>query len=283
MRSGWSAASPRTPCAPTEPTWRASRPGSPSVRWICSVRAAPTFSSSSPITPARRPAPWREGSRACAAFTSTRSAKASSAVTPVRRSSRHGSGARCRARSRRRRSNHCWASPTYRRRSDNATEQCWSCSTRPACGSRSSSASPRCKSACARGWCASWAKAPKSAWCRSARRPRPGSWRTCRDGRPAILNGRSSDALFPSRRAKPISRQMFWHAIRGYALRAGIARHISPHTLRHAFATHLLNHGADLRVVQMLLGHSDLSTTQIYTHVARERLKQLHARHHPRG
>ena len=103
------------------------------------------------------------------------------------------------------------------------------------------------------------------------------------DGRPAILNGRSSDALFPSRRAKPISRQMFWHAIRGYALRAGIARHISPHTLRHAFATHLLNHGADLRVVQMLLGHSDLSTTQIYTHVARERLKQLHARHHPRG
>ena len=102
-------------------------------------------------------------------------------------------------------------------------------------------------------------------------------------GRPEILGGRASDALFPSRRAKGMSRQAFWQAIKRYALRAGIDREISPHTLRHAFATHLLNHGADLRVLQMLLGHSDLSTTQIYTHVARERLKQIHAEHHPRG
>lgn len=102
-------------------------------------------------------------------------------------------------------------------------------------------------------------------------------------GRPEILAGRVSEALFPSRRAKAMSRQAFWQAIKRYALRAGIDRDISPHTLRHAFATHLLNHGADLRVLQMLLGHSDLSTTQIYTHVARERLKQIHAEHHPRG
>ena len=102
-------------------------------------------------------------------------------------------------------------------------------------------------------------------------------------GRSEILGGRLCDALFPSRRAKAISRQAFWQAIKRYALRAGIPREISPHTLRHAFATHLLNHGADLRVLQMLLGHSDLSTTQIYTHVARERLRQIHAEHHPRG
>jgi integrase/recombinase XerD len=103
------------------------------------------------------------------------------------------------------------------------------------------------------------------------------------EARPELMTGRPSDALFVTRRGGPMTRQMFWTLIKRHALRAGIRKPLSPHTLRHAFATHLLNHGADLRVVQLLLGHSSLSTTQIYTHVARERLKQLHARHHPRG
>ncbi len=107
--------------------------------------------------------------------------------------------------------------------------------------------------------------------------------RYLREARPALLSGRASDALFVTRRGGPMTRQMFWKLIKQYALRAGVVAPLSPHTLRHAFATHLLNHGADLRVVQLLLGHADISTTQIYTHVARERLKQLHARHHPRG
>ncbi|MFZ5724141.1 MAG: site-specific tyrosine recombinase XerD [Pseudomonadota bacterium] len=103
------------------------------------------------------------------------------------------------------------------------------------------------------------------------------------EARPVLLDGSLSDVLFPSLRGTAMTRQTFWHRIRQVALAAGIGRSISPHVLRHAFATHLLNHGADLRAVQMLLGHSDLSTTQIYTHVARARLKELHARHHPRG
>ncbi len=103
------------------------------------------------------------------------------------------------------------------------------------------------------------------------------------EGRPALLSGRLSDAVFVTNRGSSMSRQAFWNLIQKYVLVSGIKKQVSPHTLRHAFATHLLNHGADLRSVQLLLGHSDVSTTQIYTHVARERLKNLHQQHHPRG
>lgn len=103
-------------------------------------------------------------------------------------------------------------------------------------------------------------------------------------GRPTLMQGKTDDIVFPSLRGQKMTRQTFWHRIKHYAVIAGIdTEKLSPHVLRHAFATHLLNHGADLRVVQMLLGHSDLSTTQIYTHVATERLKALHQQHHPRG
>lgn len=107
--------------------------------------------------------------------------------------------------------------------------------------------------------------------------------RHLREARPVLLESAQSAMVFPNRHGAALTRQAFWYRIKHYALRAGIATSLSPHTLRHAFATHLLNHGADLRVVQLLLGHSDLSTTQIYTHVARARMKELHRRHHPRG
>jgi integrase/recombinase XerD len=107
--------------------------------------------------------------------------------------------------------------------------------------------------------------------------------RYLKEARGVILDGQVDDALFVTGRGGAMTRQMFWVVIKKHAARAGITAPLSPHTLRHAFATHLLNHGADLRVVQLLLGHSDISTTQIYTHVARERLKHLHAQHHPRG
>ncbi|MBN9404548.1 MAG: site-specific tyrosine recombinase XerD [Burkholderiales bacterium] len=111
--------------------------------------------------------------------------------------------------------------------------------------------------------------------------------RWLQDGRPALLGARASEALFVTSAGRTpgtaMSRIMFWNLVKRYALQAGISAPLSPHTLRHAFATHLLNHGADLRAVQMLLGHADISTTTIYTHIARQRLKDLHAQHHPRG
>lgn len=112
-----------------------------------------------------------------------------------------------------------------------------------------------------------------------------GLWlsRYLESARAEILAGRQSDDLFVTVRGSAMTRQMFWKRIKQLAAQAGIRQNLSPHTLRHAFATHLLNHGADLRVVQLLLGHADISTTQVYTHVARERLRQLHERHHPRG
>jgi integrase/recombinase XerD len=107
--------------------------------------------------------------------------------------------------------------------------------------------------------------------------------RYAQEARPLILKGQRSEALFVTERGGAMTRQMFWYLIKRHASHAGITKTLSPHTLRHAFATHLLNHGADLRTVQELLGHADISTTQIYTYVARERLKTLHAKHHPRG
>jgi site-specific recombinase XerD len=110
-----------------------------------------------------------------------------------------------------------------------------------------------------------------------------GSYTRIVTARALILGGKTSEALFVTARGEGMTRQMFWRIVKRSAQQAGVTVALSPHTLRHAFATHLLNHGADLRAVQLLLGHADIGTTTIYTHVARERLRQLHSKHHPRG
>jgi integrase/recombinase XerD len=128
-----------------------------------------------------------------------------------------------------------------------------------------------------------WGKGSKERLVPFGEEARAWLMRWLQEGRPAVLGPRSSEALFVTVRGSGMTRLMFWKIVKRHALAAGITAPLSPHTLRHAFATHLLNHGADLRAVQMLLGHADIGTTTIYTHVARERLRQLHAQHHPRG
>ena len=134
-------------------------------------------------------------------------------------------------------------------------------------------------------WSAHWLRHPEFADAveKFLARESQGIERYVDEARASLKGRREPDALFITARGAAMTRQAFWHLIRRYGARAIPDKRLSPHVLRHAFATHLINHGADLRVVQMLLGHADISTTQIYTHVARERLKQLHAKHHPRG
>ncbi len=151
------------------------------------------------------------------------------------------------------------------------------------CVSRSSSDS-RCRSCrCTEGLVRVFGKGGKERIVPLGAEARNWIERYLKEARGVLLGRRVADALFVTQRAHSMSRQMFWLLIKRYAARAAIDAPLSPHGLRHAFATHLLNHGADLRVVQLLLGHADISTTQIYTHVARARLKALHAQHHPRG
>ena len=133
------------------------------------------------------------------------------------------------------------------------------------------------------GWCGSWGKGGKERLVPLGEEALSWLQRYLEESRPELLRGADCPMVFVTNRKSGMTRQAFWYAIRKYALAAGISQAVSPHMLRHSFATHLLNHGADLRVVQLLLGHSDLSTTQIYTHIAREGLKQLHSEHHPRG
>ena len=227
------------------------------------------------------PAPWPGVCRRCAPSTSTWSGRGASGTTRATGSMHRGSDDRCPVSRRSRRWSGCSPRPTLKPRPGCGTAPCWRCSTRPDCGYRSSSVCAPEQVNLVQGVLRVVGKG-RQGTARSPRRAGRGPAGTLsRRGARTFSGRKRSPGCFPPSRGGAMTRQAFWHLVKRYAARAGISQDISPHTLRHAFATHLLDHGADLRVVQMLLGHRDISTTQIYTHIARERLKVLHARHHP--